>query len=116
MLLPDRRRRPPLAVAELVKCGWRHEGDLGISGREALTGRDDLPAHHLYVVVAGSVPHRDHIDLRDYLRAHPDDAARYGRLKRGLAPLLRADRDAYLRGKSALINELLAAARSFTTD
>lgn len=103
-------------VAALEQNGWRHEGDLGIPGREAFKGREDLPVHHLYVVVAGSVPHRDHVDLLAHLRAHPVDAARYGELKRGLAPLLQTDRNAYLIGKSAFIAELLAAARSPATD
>jgi len=58
----------PVAVARLAAAGWAPEGDLGITGREAFEPRDDLPYHHLYVVVDGSLPHRDHIDLRDLLR------------------------------------------------
>lgn len=104
----------PVAVSALVQCGWRHEGDLGISGREAFRGREDLPAHHLYVVVAGSGPHLDHIDLRDHLRTHPTELGRYAELKRELAPLLETDRDAYFRGKSALIAEMLMTARMST--
>ncbi len=100
------------AISALAVAGWTHEGDLGIPGREAFEQRADLPAHHLYVVVRDSRPHRDHVDLRDYLRVHPAEAARYGALKRSLAPLLVEDREAYLAGKSNLIAELLAAARS----
>lgn len=99
------------AIAAITDRGWSHRGNLGILHREAFTGRSDLPPHHLYVVVAGSRPHLDHIDLRDYLRAHPIDAARYGDLKRALAPLLAEDREAYLAGKSELVAELLATAR-----
>lgn len=87
----------PVVVAALVHCGWRHEGDLGIPGREAFKGRTDLPRHHLYVVVEGSGPYRDHRDLRDHLRAHPADAARYAELKRGLAPLLATARSSTTR-------------------
>jgi GrpB-like predicted nucleotidyltransferase (UPF0157 family) len=70
-----------------------------------------LSADHLYVVTCGSQAHRDHIDLRDYLREHPSEAARYAELKHQLAPLLSADRAAYTEGKSNLITELLARAR-----
>jgi GrpB-like predicted nucleotidyltransferase (UPF0157 family) len=47
-----------------------------------------LPYHHLYVVVAGSKPHRDHVDLRDYLRAHPHAPELYQAEKVRLAPML----------------------------
>lgn len=51
------------------------------------------------------------MDLRDFLRAHPGEAARYARLKHQLAPLLRTDRTAYVTGKADLIAELLTQAR-----
>lgn len=101
----------PAAIAALESAGYSHEGDLGIPGREAFTPPPNLPYHHLYVVVSGSKPHRDHVDLRDHLRTHPDAARRYAELKLRLAPLLAIDRDAYARGKSDLVVELLAEAR-----
>jgi GrpB-like predicted nucleotidyltransferase (UPF0157 family) len=84
----------------------------GVAGREAFLPPADVVYHHLYLVVAGSQAHQDHIDLRDFLRADPDQAARYGALKRRLAPLLRADRAAYSDGKAELIRELLCRARA----
>jgi GrpB protein len=51
------------AAKALAAAGWRHEGDLGIKGREAFLPPADAAYHHLYLVVAGSRPHRDHIDL-----------------------------------------------------
>jgi GrpB-like predicted nucleotidyltransferase (UPF0157 family) len=99
------------AVEALTRAGWRHEGDLGITGREAFAPPADVRYHHLYVVVDGSPAHRDHIDMRDYLRAHPDDAAEYARLKRALAGLLASDRAGYTSGKAGLIADLLRRAR-----
>lgn len=99
------------AIHALAAAGWRHEGDGGIPGREAFFPPAGARYHHLYLVVAGSKPHRDHVDLRDYLRGHPAEAARYAALKRRLAPLLQTDRDAYLDGKADLIAELLSQAR-----
>ena len=96
----------------LAAVGWQHEGDLGIKGREAFLPPADAPYHHLYVVVAGSRPHRDHIDLRDYLRKHPGQAARYAALKRQLAVLLKTDRAAYVAGKDEMITEFLRLARN----
>jgi GrpB-like predicted nucleotidyltransferase (UPF0157 family) len=99
------------AVRALAAAGWRHQGDLGITGREAFLPPADAVYHHLYAVVAGSQPHRDHIDLRDFLRAHPVHAARYGSLKRRLAVLLETDRSAYSDGKAEMISDLLRQAR-----
>jgi GrpB-like predicted nucleotidyltransferase (UPF0157 family) len=102
------------AVDALIRAGWDHEGDLGIAGREAFAPPAGLAYHHLYVVVAGSKPHRDHVDLRDYLRAHPGEAASYARLKHSLADLLLTDRVAYTDGKAELITEFLRRARANT--
>jgi GrpB-like predicted nucleotidyltransferase (UPF0157 family) len=99
------------AVKALAAAGWRHEGDLGIKGREAFLPPADAAYHHLYLVVAGSRPHRDHIDLRDFLRMHPGHAARYAALKRQLAVLLETDRAAYVLGKHEMITEFLRMAR-----
>jgi GrpB-like predicted nucleotidyltransferase (UPF0157 family) len=101
----------PAAIRALQALGCGHRGDLGIRGREAFTAVPGLPPHHLYVVVAGSRPYRDHVDLRDHLRRHPSDAARYAEQKRRLSPLLATDREAYVEGKAELVRELLAAAR-----
>ena len=62
-------------------------------------------------MVAGSQPHRDHVDLRDFLRAHPGQAARYADLKHRLAGLLAADRLAYSDGKAEMIAEFPRQAR-----
>ena len=101
----------PAAIEALAAAGWQHQGNLGIPGREAFLPPADAVYHHLYAVAAGSQPHRDHVDLRDFLRAHPAAAARYGGLKRQLAALLRTDRPAYSDGKAEMISELLRQAR-----
>ena len=111
VVLPRESGRPA-ALSALAAAGWVHEGELGITGRDAFAPPPGAAYHHLYLVVAGSQPHRDHLDLRDYLRAHPGQAARYGRRKRELAPLLSTDRAAYTDGKAGLIAGLLELARS----
>jgi GrpB-like predicted nucleotidyltransferase (UPF0157 family) len=106
VVVPDAALVGP-AIEALAAAGWQHEGDLGIAGREAFGPPADAVYHHLYVVVAGSPAHRDHVALRDFLRAHPSQAARYGERKRRLAGRLESDRAAYADGKTELINELL---------
>jgi GrpB-like predicted nucleotidyltransferase (UPF0157 family) len=62
--------------------------------------------HHLHICLAGSCEERRHLAVRDHLRAHPDEAARYEAVKRESARLHPEDRIAYMEGKEAFIQEL----------
>ena len=97
----------PEVITRLGALGYLHEGDLGISGREAFTCPAGTPAHHLYVCTADSHELARHLAFRDYLRAHPGQACAYAELKRSLAAQFRSDRDAYSRGKAAFIEQAL---------
>jgi GrpB-like predicted nucleotidyltransferase (UPF0157 family) len=57
--------------------------------------------YHLHVCEAGSDHELRHLAMRDYLRAHPDEAAGYAALKRRVAERHPQDRLAYIEGKSA---------------
>ena len=99
------------AITALTNAGYQHQGDLGIPGRQAFRVPINWPYHHLYLVVAGNEPYRDHVDLRDYLRTHPEEARRYGQRKRELAVHLANDRSRYFEGKHELIEQMLERAR-----
>jgi GrpB-like predicted nucleotidyltransferase (UPF0157 family) len=66
--------------------------------------------HHLHVVLQASWDTRNERLLRDHLRSHPEDAARYVTLKRHLAAL-HGSSAGYTRGKTVLIQELTDRAR-----
>jgi len=70
-------------------------------------------SHHLHVCRAGSKHELRHLALRDYLRAHGDEAAGYGALKHELVRQRPQDRLAYLAGKQPYVNELEARALSW---
>jgi GrpB-like predicted nucleotidyltransferase (UPF0157 family) len=55
---------------------------------------------HLHVCAGGSEHELRHVALRDYLRAHPEEARRYGDLKRELVARHPGDRLAYIAGKA----------------
>lgn len=55
---------------------------------------------HLHVCATGGEHEHRHLALRDYLRAHPDEAARYAALKRDLVARHPEDRLAYIEGKA----------------
>src|SRR5215210_3031950 len=66
--------------------------------------------HHLHVCEAGGEHERRHLAVRDFLRAHADEAARYAQLKRAVAERHPRDRPAYMAGKDRHVRELEARA------
>ncbi len=64
--------------------------------------------HHLHLVPTASMRYDDELSFRDLLRADPDLAERYQRLKQRLAAEHRADREAYTEAKQSFISEALA--------
>ena len=106
-------RRLPLPVSRIAAMegvGYEHLGEYGIPGRVYFRRRSPRPrTHHVHVYAVGSDRIRDHLVFRDYLRAHPADAARYAKLKRELASQ-GLDATAYGSGKSAFIAELVERA------
>ena len=100
----------PLAdvACALAAIGYTHEGDLGIAGREAFDYADKphLYPHHLYVLRASSAELRRHLALRDYLRTHPEAAARYGQIKTEGAALYPNDIEKYIAHKAPYIAEI----------
>jgi GrpB-like predicted nucleotidyltransferase (UPF0157 family) len=66
--------------------------------------------HHLHLVPANSERFRAELAFRDHLRSHPEVAADYADLKRGLAARFERDREAYTEAKSAFIRAVLEVA------
>ncbi len=98
------------AILLLARAGFKHQGDLGIRGREAFESPAGLPANHLYVVVAGSPEHVRHVRFRDYMRGHPEAVREYSSLKKSLAGKFRDDREAYTESKTSFVEGILGLA------
>ncbi len=56
--------------------------------------------HHVHITEPDGEMWRRRLPFRDYLRAHPDEAARYAALKRDLAQRHATDREAYTDAKT----------------
>jgi len=97
----------PLTVERVTTLGYRHRGNLGIEDREAFDHRADLPRHNLYVCPEGTIGVVNQLAVRDYLRAWPDAACRYGELKKQLAARFPHDIDSYVFGKTDFILDVL---------
>jgi GrpB-like predicted nucleotidyltransferase (UPF0157 family) len=72
--------------------------------------------HHLHVCEAGSAHELRHLAVRDFLRTHDDEAARYAALKRQVAARHPQDRLAYIEGKHAFVTALEARALAWARD
>jgi GrpB-like predicted nucleotidyltransferase (UPF0157 family) len=66
--------------------------------------------HHLHCCVADSDEEFRHLAVRDYLRAHPTEAAEYAALKRELFERCDGARQGYVDGKDAFMKALEARA------
>jgi GrpB-like predicted nucleotidyltransferase (UPF0157 family) len=101
--------KPEVGLPALERLGYEYRGEAGIAGR--LFFRNNPRTQHLHVVEAGTNEFtRDHLLFRDYLRANAVARQRYENLKLDLAQKHQFDREAYTRGKTDLIHELLEEA------
>jgi GrpB-like predicted nucleotidyltransferase (UPF0157 family) len=106
IVIPSRNERVVVAT-RLGPLGYEHRRNLGIEDRDAFSGPEGQPRHHLYVCPRGSMALRHHITLRDHLRRDAQDVAAYCDLKRRLAQRFSCDIDRYVEGKSAFIGSIL---------
>ena len=89
--------------------GYEVMGEFGLPGRRYFR-RDDprgirINQVHAYAPESSSEIQR-HLDFRDYMRAHPESARAYARLKQQLADECRGDMARYSDGKTAFIREI----------
>jgi GrpB-like predicted nucleotidyltransferase (UPF0157 family) len=107
---------PRSAVVEpLVAMGYTHAIDPIETDHEFLS-KEEGNAHsvHIHLCEAGGEWERRHLAFRDWLRAHPEDAAAYEALKRELAARHPRDIQTYVDGKTAFISSIEQRALSPT--
>jgi len=95
-------------ISALREIGYQHEGNLGITGREAFRYEDKghLQKHHLYVCPQDSDELKRHITFRDYLRSHPDAVQEYSLIKEEGARLYPYEIEKYIQYKSSFIEKI----------
>ena len=98
----DRRKDALLAL------GYEYMGEFGIAGRRYLRKRiGNKRTHHVHIFQKDDrFSIERHLAVRDYLRAHEDEAKRYAALKQALAVRYPNDLGAYCDGKDAFMKEL----------
>ena len=102
------------AAPALAALGW----DQGVFALDPETrlyfkkrSAEGVRTHQLHVYAPDHPAASAHLLFRDYLRAHPEEAALYAALKRELAERFHADRLAYNDAKTAYVKAVVAKAR-----
>jgi GrpB-like predicted nucleotidyltransferase (UPF0157 family) len=99
---------------EMAKRGYLPKGEFGIRGRRFfIKGTEESRTHHIHVFQTGDPEFERHLNFRDYLRAHPEEARAYSRLKKELARKFPHDIDSYMAGKNDLTKELERRAKAW---
>ena len=97
--------------ASFEVLGYECMGEFGIPGRRYYRKGGEERTHQVHIFGRNTV--RDierHLAFRDYLRAHPATAHRYGELKKSLARRFPDDIEGYCDGKEVFMQELERAA------
>jgi GrpB-like predicted nucleotidyltransferase (UPF0157 family) len=91
----------------MQRFGYIPKGEFGIPGRRFfIKGDDEHRTHHIHVFQSGHPEIARHLEFRDYLQVHPDEAQAYSNLKEELACKFSHDIDAYTNGKTAFIKDI----------
>jgi GrpB-like predicted nucleotidyltransferase (UPF0157 family) len=101
-------------IEELAQLEYRHQGDLGIIGREAfdyLPAHLNLPTHHLYACYRNQPQLTGSLAFRDFLRGNKEWRERLSRLKTELDQQHNSDRKKYMAGKKKLVEEIIEIAK-----
>ena len=96
----------PAAVAAMATIGFEPRGELGVPGRQAFRAPDRFAPTNTYVVAAGSLALRNHLAVRDVLRADPALRDEYAAVKRRAATEAE-DIDDYIERKSEVLGRIL---------
>ena len=90
----------------MIDLGYIPRGEHGIPGRRYFRkGSDEVHSHHVHVYGQGHQAILQHLNFRDYLRAHPMEAQAYNQLKGDLAQQYREDLAGYTEGKTEFVVE-----------
>lgn len=92
---------------EMLQRGYMPRGEFGIPGRRYFRkGSDEARTHHVHAFQTGHPEIERHLNFRDYLIAHPEEAQAYGRLKGILARQFPEAIGCYTEAKSGFIEEM----------
>lgn len=107
------------AIEELAILEYRYQGDLGISGRVAfdyLPPHIDLPVHHFYACYPDHDQLEGHRAFRDFLTVNHEWREKLSALKLELDRKYNSNRQKYMNGKNAMVEEIIGLAKSWARE
>lgn len=96
---------------DMEDIGYIAKGSFGIEGRRFFMKGLYNRTHHAHVFQTGNPEIERHLNFRDYMIAHHDEAEYYGDLKKELAVKFKYNIDGYCDGKDNYIKEIDKNAR-----
>jgi GrpB-like predicted nucleotidyltransferase (UPF0157 family)/RimJ/RimL family protein N-acetyltransferase len=105
----------PLAIEKLKRLGYQYWAENPDPERlffvKGMPPFGESRTHHVHIVELSSRHWKEKILFRDYLKAHPEIAQDYEKLKQDLAKQYTYDRETYTSAKSEFIDEILRKAK-----
>jgi len=89
----------------MIAAGYDAAGEWGIPGRRLLRKGGEDRSHHIHFYEDGNPQIARHLVVRDYLRAHADEAEAYSAIKEELASV-HAETSGYSPAKKAYVSDL----------
>ncbi|MFJ7933817.1 GrpB family protein [Sporosarcina sp. NPDC096371] len=97
----------------MIAIGYELKGENGIVGRRYFQKGGDHRTHHVHMYAQGDSEIKRHLAFREYLRAHPEVARKYGDVKVELSQRFPYDIESYIKGKEQLVSEIDRKAKDF---
>lgn len=94
----------------MLSQGYVAKGENGIPGRRFFQKGGDNRTHHVHVFQIEDKQIEFHLDFKNYLLQHPEEAIRYRKKKLELAANYPDEHQYYQEGKQELVSELARAA------
>jgi GrpB-like predicted nucleotidyltransferase (UPF0157 family) len=101
---------------EMKKLGYVAKGENGIAGRRYFQKGEPQHTYHVHVFETGNKEISRHLNFRDYLNSHPEEAEKYSLLKEKLAKKYRYDASGYTKNKSEHIKQIDKKAKIWSSN
>lgn len=101
---------------QMIHNGYVPRGEQGIVGRRYFPKGGDHRTHHVHIYEVGNINIERHLNFKEYLMNHPDEAKKYGELKLHLAKQSPDNVRVYQAGKEAFCTEIVKKAMKWASE
>jgi len=101
---------------KLRSFGYEPKGENGITGRRYFPKGNENRTHHLHIFQIENENIKSHLDFKEYLIKHPEDAKKYGEVKIELANKFPDNHYMYQDEKQEFVNELVLKAKDWVVN